>query len=253
MLDPAVSRLRSSLRIGRLPAGDESGQFDLEAVCLPEIELPSGQVGGSGPSALHGQCGWEILRRRSHRGRCRRRPRGSTFLVTERSAEDVHVARYVRGADIRQQFGRVGLAASRNALSPITTESTWAGVCGAGSKAGHLHRVLQRAGLLRHHASSAPVVAKPPRRQCVVQLISTCLLTVRRPLWSRGRAKCCGQSGRDPSATRAGVEPGSLARQVIALGEVKCLVGRLGVQPCRRRQVAVALVEVRCHRGVAGQ
>ena len=55
------------------------------------------------------------------------------------------------------------------------------------------------------------------------------------------------------SATPAGVEPGGLARQVVALGEVGCLVGRLGVQPCRRRQVAVALVEVRRHRGVAGQ
>jgi hypothetical protein len=45
----------------------------------------------------------------------------------------------------------------------------------------------------------------------------------------------------------AGVEPGGLARQVVALGEVGCLVGRLGVQPCCRRQVADALVEVRRH------
>jgi hypothetical protein len=62
-----------------------------------------------------------------------------------------------------------------------------------------------------------------------------------------------GKSERDPSATPAGVEPGGLARQVVALGEVGCLLGRLCVQPCRRRQVAVALVEVRRHRGVAGQ
>ena len=60
------------------------------------------------------------------------------------------------------------------------------------------------------------------------------------------------QLGR-PSSTPAGVEPGGLARQVVALGEVGCLLGRLGVQPCRRRQVAVALVEVRRHRGVAGE
>ena len=52
---------------------------------------------------------------------------------------------------------------------------------------------------------------------------------------------------------RRGDEPGGLAGQVIALGEVGCLVGRLGAQPCRRRQVVFALVEVRRHRGVAGQ
>jgi hypothetical protein len=62
-----------------------------------------------------------------------------------------------------------------------------------------------------------------------------------------------GKSECDLSAASVGVEPGGLARQVVALGEVGCLVGRLGVQPCRRRQVAVALVEVGRHRGVAGQ
>jgi hypothetical protein len=65
---------------------------------------------------------------------------------------------------------------------------------------GHLHR----AGLLRHHAASAPVVAKLPRRQRVVQLVSTCLLTVRRPLWPRGRAKCCGKIRARPVSDTGG-------------------------------------------------
>lgn len=69
------------------------------------------------------------------------------------------------------------------------------------------------------------------------------------PVTAPAKAK----SERDPSATPTRIDPGGLARQVVALGEVGCLLGRLGVQPCRRRQVAVALVEVRSHRGVAGQ
>lgn len=95
--------------------------------------------------------------------------------------------------------------------------------------------------------------AELPRRQRVAQLVSPRLLTSRRPRWPRGAPRPAGKSEHDLSATSAGVEPGGLARQVVALGEVGCLVGRLGVQPCRRRHVAVALVEVRRHRGVAGQ
>ncbi|MCW2640562.1 MAG: hypothetical protein JWP76_2868 [Dactylosporangium sp.] len=69
------------------------------------------------------------------------------------------------------------------------------------SQIGHLHR----AGLLRHHASSTPVVAaKLPRRQRVVQLVSTRLLTLRRPLWPRGRSKCCGKIRARPVSDTGG-------------------------------------------------
>ena len=78
-----------------------------------------------------------------------------------------------------------------------------------GHLAAHVARLgfeaLQRAGLLKRHASSAPVVAaKLPRRQRVVQLVSTRLLTLRRPLWPQGRTKCCGEIRARPVSDTGG-------------------------------------------------
>ena len=86
---------------------------------------------------------------------------------------------------------------------------------------------------------------------CLFILIAIMNTVFRQFGWIDVRA--AGEGPRDPSERPAGVEPGGLARQVVPLGEVGCLVGRLGVQPGRRRQVTVALVQVRRHRGVAGQ
>jgi hypothetical protein len=44
-------------------------------------------------------------------------------------------------------------------------------------------------------AGAPVVVAKLPRRQRVVQLVPTHLLTLRQPLCPRGRAKCRGNPG----------------------------------------------------------
>lgn len=86
-----------------------------------------------------------------------------------------------------------------------------------------------------------PGVAKRLRaRPCFRAAVRPMTLGPRRP-------DAAGQRG------RMGVEPGGLAGQVVALGEVRRLVCGLGVQPCRCHRVAVALVEVRRHGGVAGQ